>query len=115
MTNDRRLPASFRDAFTEPANAFYLSVVSLWEITIKFQIGKLQLPRSPALYVPQMRERHGLLNLDLDEASVKRLDSLPLLHHDPFDRMLVCQALESDLSIATVDDKVRAYPVATFL
>ncbi len=52
-----------------------------------------------------------MMNLPLDEASVARLESLPILHRDPFDRMLICQALEYDLVVVTVDEAVRAYPV----
>ena len=113
VTNDLRLPQSIRAAFLQPSNTFYLSVVSLWEVATKYQLGKLPLPMSPELYVPEMRRRHVIANLDLDEGSVKRLSSLPMLHKDPFDRMLICQALEHNLTMATVDDKVRAYPIPT--
>ena len=108
---DSRLPKLIRDAIRDPNNECFLSVVSLWEIIIKSGIGKLPLPEAPDIYVPREREAHAIASLPIDEASVKRLARLPMHHRDPFDRMLVCQALEHDLHVATVDPQVRAYAV----
>lgn len=108
---DRRLPASLREAVRDPENEVFLSVVSVWEAIIKFQLGKLPLPEPPSVYLPAQRERHLVASLPLDEASVARLADLPPLHRDPFDRMLVCQSLSRGLTIATLDDAIRAYPV----
>ncbi|MEC4849578.1 MAG: hypothetical protein SAJ12_01080 [Jaaginema sp. PMC 1079.18] len=57
-------------------------------------------------------DRHQFTSLALDESSVVQLTKLPLLHRDPFDRMLICQALQNGLTIATVDAAVRAYSVS---
>jgi PIN domain nuclease of toxin-antitoxin system len=89
----------------------FLSPVSIWEALVKYRLGKLPLPASPEIYLPDQRRRHGIETLPLDEPSVARLAGLPDLHRDPFDRMLVCQALEHELTLATVDLAVRAYPV----
>jgi len=80
---------------------------------IKHQLGKLPLPEQPGQYLPEQRRRHAISSLPVDEASVARLAGLPPLHRDPFDRLLVCQALEHGLTLITVDDAVRAYPVDT--
>lgn len=111
ISGDQRLPASMREAIRDPANAVHLSVVSLWEIIVKCQLGKLPLPRPPDQYIPEQRERHRIASLPLEEDSVARLRQLPPLHRDPFDRMLICQALARDFTLLTVDDKIRAYPV----
>ena len=111
ISGDQRLPESLRDAIRDPANAVYLSAVSLWEIIVKYQLGKLSLPRSPDQYIPEQRERHRITSLPLEENSVARLQQLPRLHRDPFDRMLICQALTHGFTLLTVDDKIRAYPV----
>jgi PIN domain nuclease of toxin-antitoxin system len=111
LSADARLPAAMRDAIRDGNNESFLSVVSLWEIIIKHQLGKLPLPEAPDLYVPTQREAHAIASLPVDEASVKRLAQLPLLHRDPFDRLLVCQAQEHELHVATVDPQVRAYAV----
>ncbi|MGH9898077.1 MAG: type II toxin-antitoxin system VapC family toxin, partial [Pyrinomonadaceae bacterium] len=83
----------------------------LWEAIIKHQIGKLLLPLRPERYLPIQRARHRISNLPLDESSVARLAGLPAIHRDPFDRMLICQAIEHDLTIVTADNAIRAYPV----
>ena len=93
-------------------NEVYLSVVSIWECVVKYQLGKLPLPESPEIYLPKQRDRHQIPNLDLDEGSVIQLAKLPLLHRDPFDRMLICQALQHNLTIATVDAQILKYSVS---
>lgn len=109
ITGDTRLPAAFREIIRDPANRVCLSVVSIWEVIVKHQLGKLPLPQPPETYLPRQRERHRIESLVLDEASMVNLARLPLLHRDPFDRMLVCQAIQHGLTIVTVDDVVRAY------
>ncbi|HEX9945282.1 MAG TPA: type II toxin-antitoxin system VapC family toxin [Thermoanaerobaculia bacterium] len=112
ISGDRRLPSKWREVIQDPSNEVYLSVVSLWEIIVKYHLGKLPLPESPDLYLPRQRERHRIASLALDELSVARLARLPPLHRDPFDRMLVCQALHHDLALVTLDDAILAYDVA---
>jgi PIN domain nuclease of toxin-antitoxin system len=112
ISADIRLSTDVRDAIRTPENEVYLSVVSLWESIVKYQLGKLPLRESPEIYFPKQRERHQIVNLDLNEASIAQLINLPSLHRDPFDRMLICQALQNGLTIATADQSVRAYPVS---
>lgn len=71
--------------------------------------GKLPLPESPETYVPAMRQQHQIASLSLDETSVSRLAGLPLLHRDPFDRMLICQTLAYGLVLVTVDETIAGY------
>ena len=109
ITGDPRLPATVPPLNRDPANEVYLSVVSIWEAIVKYQLGRLPLPKSPAIYVPQQRQRHKIESLPLDEDSVTNLAKLPALHKDPFDRMLICQAMKHALAIASTDGAVRAY------
>jgi PIN domain nuclease of toxin-antitoxin system len=111
ISRDHRLSDNLRDAIRDPDNEIYLSVVSVWESIIKYQLGKLPLPESPELYLPKQRDLHQISSLSLDEASAAQLVKLPALHRDPFDRILICQALQNGLTIATVDAVVRAYSV----
>jgi PIN domain nuclease of toxin-antitoxin system len=111
ITADSRLSTAVRDAIRDHTNEAYLSVVSLWEVIIKHQLGKLPLPHPPETYLPEQREKHSISSLDLDEASIKHLAKLPPLHRDPFDRILVCQAIEHGMTIITVDKSILAYPV----
>lgn len=96
-----------------PDDEVYLSIVSVWEISIKYALGKLPLPVSPDFFIPAQRERHGIARLDLDEEAVFAAIRLPPVHRDPFDRMLVCQALVHGLTIVTPDRAIRDYPVRT--
>ncbi|MBR8839801.1 MAG: type II toxin-antitoxin system VapC family toxin [Stigonema ocellatum SAG 48.90 = DSM 106950] len=112
ISGDSRLSTDVRDAIRDSDNAVYLSVVSLWESIIKYQLGKLPLPEPPETYLPKQRDLHQIASLAIDESSVAQLAKLPLLHRDPFDRMLICQALQNSLTIATLDAAVRAYSIS---
>lgn len=112
IIGDRRLSENMRDNICDPDNEVYLSVVSLWEAIIKYQLGKLSLPQPPNVYLPIQRQKHQIASLSLNEASVSQLANLAKIHRDPFDRMLICQALEHGLTIVTVDDAICAYPVS---
>jgi PIN domain nuclease of toxin-antitoxin system len=112
ISGDNRLSSKVRDRIREPDNEIYLSVVSIWECIVKYQLGKLPLPESPETYLPKQRHLHQIASLNLDENSVAQLIQLPLLHRDPFDRMLICQALQNNLHIATVDAAIRNYSIS---
>jgi PIN domain nuclease of toxin-antitoxin system len=111
ITADAKLPAAFRAAIQDPTNEVYLSVASVWEAVIKHNLGKLPLPAPPADYLPRQRDAHGIASLPIDEGAMPHLAGLPPLHRDPFDRLLVAQALQHGLTVATVDVEVSAYPV----
>jgi len=111
ISADGRLPSDFQQAIRDPNNEVYLSVASLWEIIVKYQLGKLPLPQSPESYLSAQRQKHLISSLPLDEQSVMKLTSLPTIHRDPFDRMLICQAMANDLTIVTVDDSIKSYSV----
>lgn len=113
ISGDPKLAESFRDTISDPHNEIFVSVVSFWEAAIKFQLGKLPLPASPEDYLPAQRRAHNISSLLLNEESVGKLVDLPLIHRDPFDRMLVCQALSDKLVLVTVDPKIIEYDVPT--
>jgi len=87
------LPKAVREIIRNPDNEVFLSVVSAWEITVKHSANKLPLPQKADMFVRKQREDHLLASLPLLEAHVLTLVKLPGIHHDPFDRMLVCQAV----------------------
>jgi PIN domain nuclease of toxin-antitoxin system len=111
ISADPRLPATFRDAVRDPANEVYLSAASVWEAVIKHALGRLPLPEAPADFLPRQREAHRIATLAVEEPVFVHLAGLPALHRDPFDRILIAQALQHGLTLATVDDAVRAYSV----
>lgn len=109
---DPRLPATFRDAMQDSTNEVCLSAASVWEATIKHGLGKLPPPSPPADFFPLHRQAHNMLSLPVEEPTMQYLAALPPLHRDPFDRILVAQAIQDGLTLASTDPAVRAYPVA---
>lgn len=111
LPNDNRLSPDAAGAISEDSNDVYLSVVSVWETLVKYQLGKLNLPAPADQYLQQRQEQHHILSLPLEAAAASRLLELPAHHRDPFDRMLVCQAIHHDLTIVTSDEQVARYDV----
>jgi PIN domain nuclease of toxin-antitoxin system len=111
ITDAPDLSTRVRELFVDSANEAYLSVVSAWEIAVKHALGRLPLPETPDRYVPAQRARHGIDPLPLGEEAALHLTRLPRLHRDPFDRMLVCQAIVDGLVVVTPDELIRQYPV----
>jgi PIN domain nuclease of toxin-antitoxin system len=99
--------------FQNTENAVYLSSVSVWEIIVKHQLGKLPLPSAPDDFIKQQCENHFIEYLALDEKAVFHLSRLPNHHRDPFDKMLICQAIAHDLTILTPDKMIIQYPAST--
>ena len=111
ISADPQLPVAVRDAIRDPVNEVYLSVASVWEAVIKHALGKLPLPEAPAEYLPRQRAAHRIASLPIEEAALAHLACLSSFHRDPFDRILIAQALQQGLTLVTIDDAVRAYPV----
>lgn len=107
------LSSTARVCFQDPDNRVYLSSVSVWEIVVKYDLGRLPLPDAPERFIPAMRAGHGVTALPLEEEAALQLVKLPEHHKDPFDRMLVCQAIVHGLVLLTPDEMIRQYPVRT--
>jgi PIN domain nuclease of toxin-antitoxin system len=106
-----RLSAETRDAIEDGANEVLVSLVSAWEIAIKQSLGKLELPAPAERWLPEVLRRTGLEVAELGLAAALGVRSLPWHHRDPFDRLLVAQALEHGYTIVTHDDAFVAYGV----
>lgn len=96
---------------TDPANEVFLNAVSALEIEVKNSLGRLPLPGPPAEYIVNLRERLGIAALPIKEEEVLYPPRIPRLHHDPFDSMLVCQAVINGLALLTPDPLISQYPV----
>ena len=94
-------------------NDLFLSAASAWEIAVKYELGKLPLPEAPERYVPARMAAIGARAVPIEHPHALAVASLPPLHRDPFDRMLVAQAMLLDLTIATADPAVAQYAIAT--
>jgi PIN domain nuclease of toxin-antitoxin system len=104
------LSARARAIVTDPANDLFFSAASAWEIVLKHALGRLPLPALPERYVPQQRERHGIESLPVSEEAALHISRLPRLHADPFDRILVSQAIVHGLVLLTPDPDIARYP-----
>jgi len=101
-----------REIFQYDSASVFLSSVSVWEIVVKHALGRLPMPDPLAQFIIRMRALHEIEPLPLEEEAVLMLPKLPDIHTDPFDRMLVCQALANGLSLLTPDPLIRQYPVS---
>ncbi len=108
-----QVPARVLQAYRDPDHEIYLSAASAWEIALKEARGKLPLPEPAPQFVTGEREAHGIASLPIDEESALHLSRLPALHRDPFDRMLVSQAIVHGLTILTPDPLITQYPART--
>ena len=109
----KELSAHASDLLLDPDNERFLSTVSSWEIAIKYASGRLVLPENPERFVPKHRGKLETDVLPLDEESTFHLIRLPQLHRDPFDRILICQALVHGMVLVTPDPLISQYPVRT--
>lgn len=113
QTADPQLSDDARSIVRDATNELFLSAASVWEIIIKYRLGRLPLPESPERFIPNSRQRHGIETLPIEEAAVTALTRLPELHRDPFDRIIICQAIIHEMLLLTPDEQVRRYGIRT--
>ena len=111
LTDPDRLSKQQKEAILDSQNQIHLSVISAWEMSIKIVKGKLELPKSLDELIFESCIKDGYVILDLDIFSVLNSKKLPPYHQDPFDRMLIPQAINNDLTVITIDSKFINYEV----
>ena len=99
--------------FNSEDACWHLNQISVLEIQIKYDLGKLELPDTPQKFLPNLIKDSGLNFHHLDNKAIFMLGKLPNLHRDPFDRLLIASALVNGWEIATVDTIFDKYPVQT--
>jgi PIN domain nuclease of toxin-antitoxin system len=99
--------------FQRSRNRCSVSVVSEWEVAIQASLGRLRVGQPLAAFLPAKRLQHGIELLELSENAVLYIPNLPQIHRDPFDRILVCQAITEGVPIMTPDRLIAQYPVMT--
>ena len=100
-----------RGAIANPENQCFLSLASSWEMAIKMSLGRLRLPDTIERFIPQQLAENGFSQLQIDFRHVARVASLALHHRDPFDRLLIAQAMEEKMPVVTVDPLFTKYGV----
>ena len=105
-----RIRPALLDALKDTESLVLFSQVSLLEVQIKVGLGKLQLD-FPVEQIPELADRSGLTALPLSNAAIFMLQKLPAVHRDPFDRLLICEAIQQGVPLVTSDETIRRYPV----
>ncbi len=105
FVGDKRLSIDVKDKIERNPENYFISIVSFWEIATKHAIGKLDV----AMDIPEAVEKAGFYNLSLLKSHIYKYELLPLLHRDPFDRMLIAQALSERVSFLSSDLFLKDY------
>ena len=108
---EERLSSGARNLIASGDHELYLSVASIWEMAIKYAVGKLQLPDPPASFIPARLRAMDIHALPINQEHALHVATLPLHHRDPFDRLLIAQAQIEELTILTSDPRFAAYDV----
>jgi len=111
INDDPRLSDQRKDMIENEHNLRYLSVASLWEMSIKYNLGKLKLEPSYDDFVEKEVQESSIILLNIELEHLRMNASLPFHHRDPFDRILIAQSLAENLPIMTVDSIFNQYPV----
>ena len=106
-----RLGSRARALLVDPRNSLLLSAASSWEISIKYALRKLKLAEPPETFVPSRMARDGISALAVEHVHALRVAGLPLHHRNPFDRLLIAQALVEGIPLMSADPKLKPYGV----
>jgi PIN domain nuclease of toxin-antitoxin system len=109
LADDDRLSVRAREVISSLENDVLVSAVSAWEIAIKSALGKLRVPDD----LEQAVDAAGFVRKNIGFAPARRLRDLPAIHRDPFDRMLIAQAMEEGIPLVTTDGNITRYPIQT--
>jgi PIN domain nuclease of toxin-antitoxin system len=111
FAGNSKLSDRVKDLIDDPSNIKFISTVSIWEMTIKQGNGKLSLETTAASYVQQKLVLDGFQLLTIEISHLESLASLPMHHNDPFDRLLIAQAISENFMLASCDQAFAAYSV----
>jgi PIN domain nuclease of toxin-antitoxin system len=109
LFNDRRLSPAAREIVSNPGNKFVFSVCNIWEIAIKRGLRSPDFQHNPR-EIRQYLLRNGCEELPIQSRHVVEVDSLPPIHKDPFDRILIAQAMVEGITLLTADAVIAQYP-----
>jgi PIN domain nuclease of toxin-antitoxin system len=109
--HDVRLSRRAREVFEDRSIELWLSTASIWEMAIKRSLGKLRTPTTLGEMLRRSTEEQGIRLCPVEACDALRVEALPFHHRDPFDRLLVAQALERGLGLVSIDVALDAYGV----
>lgn len=111
FNGDKQLSSVARAAIEKENVINYVSIVSIWEIAIKISLGKLEL-KAPFTEINNQLTSNNFIILPIQVEHALLVSNLPFYHRDPFDRLLIAQALQNDLTIISRDERFAAYSVS---
>lgn len=111
LYDSSRLSARVRQILADGSNTLLFSSASVWELIVKIQSGKLRIPEEPGAFIARRLALHSMDSLSVKLEHALRLYMLPAHHKDPFDRILVAQAISERVPIITADSQIPRYPV----
>jgi len=110
--NTEKLSKETLRAIIEPLNEKFISIASAWELTIKISLGKLTFEGGINNFFTMINE-NGFELLPVKEDHIKRLETLPFLHHDPFDRLLIASAMADGMILVSADTNIKQYKISS--
>ena len=111
ITDSPELSVRVRDAIRNPENELFLSVASAWEMAIKVDLGRLHLPVRPDRFSPNQLAKNAIESLPIQMGHALNVSRLPIIHRDPFDRIIISQAILEKMPVVTRDADIAKYKV----
>ena len=111
VTDDPRLSTTARETFLDADNELLCSAVVGFEIAVKYSLGKIELAEPPPTFIKNRMRSNALIPFPITMAHATRVAELPFHHRDPFDRLLVAQALEDGVPLLSADEILSAYGI----
>lgn len=109
VSDTRRLPARIKEILSDPSNELHVSAASIWEISVKYRLGKPSAPPFSGHQAIELFEASRLVMLDIKPAHAAAAGEVAIDHADPFDRLLLAQALTEPMRLVTHDRKLIDY------
>jgi len=110
LSSDPKLSEKAKDIIADKSNNCYFSLASLWEIVIKLDLNKLRLPMPFEKFIDHLTSKDFQI-LPIQLADLKVLQGLPAYHRDPFDRILIAQAIQENIPVISADQYFNAYAI----
>ena len=110
LTGDTLLSQTADQIISEDVNRIYVSVISAWELAIKISIGKLRFPGNAAGFIQAVQD-NDITILPIMPSHLAVYESLPMIHRDPFDRLLIATAIDEQISLISADKNIAQYDV----
>ena len=110
IEDSHKMPLKIKEIVKLPENDIYICSISLWEIAIKINLGKIKLNMTLDELLDNIKNSYFDI-LQIEDRHLKTLSKLPFLHKDPFDRLIISSAITEDLTVITIDENIQKYDV----